>query len=78
MLPEYFLFNLLGTGLSIRFWRSFHLRTGKPFELIPALEYWDFKVELEYNASSNIREYVDSVLAKHEHEYPSSEMVSHN
>jgi hypothetical protein len=51
--------------------QHFRLRTGQPFEPIRAIENWDFEVELEYNASSNIREKVDSVVGKPEHEYPS-------
>ena len=51
--------------------QHFRLRTGQPFEPIRAIKHWDFEVELEYNASSNIREKVDSVVGKPEHEYPS-------
>ena len=49
----------------------FRLRTGQPFEPIRAIKHWDFEFELEYNASSNIREKVDSVVGKPEDEYPS-------
>ena len=50
--------------------QHFRLRTGQPFKPIRAIKNWDFEVELEYNASSNIREKVDSVVGKPEHEYP--------
>jgi hypothetical protein len=51
--------------------QHFRVRTGQLFKPIRAIENWDFEVELEYNASSNIREYVETVVGKPEHEYPS-------